>query len=390
MTMTEQRLTSGAHITLSGVHLNGREFEEFDVLEVAAIVGRFMFERAEPIPGQPGRACRWALPTILGALWPGIEATRQTRERIGRVLRMNGFRAMGGGTTPFLGYLVPDVLPTTWQGGDPDAGRPVRIREVEPEPVKTRWACAHPGCKENAFESKADRDAHYALHRRATTTKEATMATTTKESAVSDAPKKKHVYGPKVKCPECGVRVSKSLLEAHRKHIHQPTPKQLRLLAAIQEFPGKHPREYVDLLTADGVTKSSLQYDARALTRLGYIRSEGKTMGVRYFPVDASDRRTEAAPVATPVAVYRCSVCGGTWEDLASLRRHVDESHTPHAVPADGSPEGFGTATAAAAIAGPGTLEAAPGVRVRQAVLVGDEVLVVDGVVFAVTMRRVS
>lgn len=116
--MATPRLTFGAGIELDGVRLDGRELSDFSDGELARLCARFMFQHAEE--GEGGlRICRDSLPRVFKELWPYSKALNPVRKQnVGRVLRANGFRAVGRGDQPFVGYAVPEEMPVTWEGID--------------------------------------------------------------------------------------------------------------------------------------------------------------------------------------------------------------------------------------------------------------------------------
>jgi ssDNA-binding Zn-finger/Zn-ribbon topoisomerase 1 len=362
------RLTQGADVTLSGVKLNGRSLEDFNIGEVAMIVGRFMFENAEDAGGGV-RVCRMSLPMVVERLWPYQTMTKQTRVRVGHMLRANGFVAIGGGSQPFLGYRVPATMPTSLEDPPSETGNgKVVVREVAPAPVKTAWLCPECGMK---LSTRFNRDRH--MWGKHGTPKEETATMTTKtETPV--AKKTTHTFTDRP-CSVCGKMVRSIGLHMRK---HRPSANDLRLYAAITDMPGEHPRDYAVLLDAE---KHQVTQWGMHLRELGLIRSEGSHVSARYYPLPMPPTQPVAAET-TPTTEAAKPVRMKSRRKTSAPAEVPTSTATPAGVPV--APDEFGQATAHAA------LEVTDSVRIQQAVLIDGKLLVVDGVVFAIQKRRVS
>lgn len=279
----------GARVSLGPVALKNRPFEEFSNYELAYIIGRYINQNADS-------GMYWgSIKSILKRLWPDDyeSVTDKQMRGIYKVLRILGFRSGQSPTGDF--WRTSDDVDKNY------VDRTIVIEKKPPEPVKYR--CAF--CDER-FDKSDDLKSHIA----------STHARREERTDMSDAlkaqvlPNRQEIM---VRCKACGEEVTARGLGGHMQG-HRVSKEMVRLLDAIAERPGLHPRDYAEVLNKTGSATSGV---GRALVKRGLVQTTGNRQSARYFPKDWNTEQIQTRfseltngkkPTPTPVRQQRRSV----------------------------------------------------------------------------------
>jgi len=283
------RLLQGAHIQVGGVDVSGRRYvEDYETAEAAVLIGKYMFQHAEPhvvysdASGRyEGVVCRESLSQVVAHIWEGQTVSGGKRDQLSRLLRRAGFRAVYSGNpsgTSFVGWLVPERFPSEWPADDSKLARPARgrdeVKEPEAEPVTTKWMC--PTCKKT-FVGRYERDRHVrTIH----------AAEPPNEPAPKRESKRRHA---RHRCPKCRKLVAH--MTNHMK-THELRSDDVRLLEAVRQMDGEHPRDYAVVLGWEKDAWKVSGHGAKLIAE-GYLTRTGTHQSTRFHAVDGPPVRPE-------------------------------------------------------------------------------------------------
>lgn len=281
-------LLAGAKITLGGVNITSKNFEDYEASELAYIIGRFMAEHSED----------WkyygSVVSAMRTLWPhepwgeGDVSNSRIGKYIYMWLKHLGFRPGRIEGAPV--WYVPKDLSEKYQVLSQrtlsELNREARKAEELASPVTYRCVCGA-----GPFDTKQQfKEHHINVH----SEKEEEMDTKVEKDVNT------------IVCVECGKAISREgfkghVFAAHKKypclrcfkmfdspnglggHMHSHktlTKHQRQLLDLIRQSEGLHPRDYAEKLGKSAGATSGL---GRVLVSKGYVAVEGNRQNAVYF-----------------------------------------------------------------------------------------------------------
>lgn len=243
-------MLAGAKISLGGVNVTGKEFEDYSIPEAAYLVGRYMSHHAEA-----GGVFYGSAFTVLNRLWPenfedpsDFSGTKFSK-LLYYWLKQYGFKNKRSAEYGTIWYCPNDI----------DSNYKTRLQKSEvnpqiPSPVKS-WCL----CGAGPFNERED----FLKHRKDVHEKEGNGETTV-------------------------VKTPSGYVEVPDKKIGW---RQRSLLKEILAKEGLHPRDYAKKLD---ITNGAVGSAAKFLVQHGYITKAGNVQNTRYFMTDEGRKYAQA------------------------------------------------------------------------------------------------